>query len=584
MAILIVANQAFYCASPHTEVTYRDRAKQHMLARHKPGIYTSPKVISRILQDLVAFYESEIDVLLIPLLSRSLVEVLLLQYDNYVEIYRKFISGNMDHSDKDVFRRLLAPTYARTVKFLCERVTLLENIDAGSFSRNLFEQNAEGLFACATSVVQISMDCDSGYYIVPDHSRLEIFPQTDERIYHLGVTETALLSCLNGFGDRWRWEVKNADQFVSGYANPGSTLLREFYPDEHAKFLDQPFSQELGYSYQDAVSVLGGVFDAYLLPSGASPVWFVEKSIVLSNYSGLTEVQVNSLFEAFTISAANIALEGRSFWNPKFQHRLFRRGILQVKENGQDYYCWGESLYQEALMALVKGFTYQYVPVEWNRGSIRTAAVELSRSLGSWFENLSHSEFTRVGIPAVKSKKSIGHDALKLEFTPGEIDLLAYLPAQRMLVIGECKRVEEGTDPKHFRDAKNEFVTSKKPYVAKLRAKVQFVKDHLNEVCKALSSAQELNIQVEPKWISAVLITRYPTIAACFIPDLPCVSLAELIRDYSGQSSWPYPSTYLLSADQVRSLAYQFWEEDQWNHGNDQAHWYRAEAQLAKIT
>lgn len=584
MAILIVANKSFYYASPHTEVVYKDRAKQHILARHKPGIYTSPKSISLILQDIVAFYESEIDVLLTPLLSRSLVEVLLLQYDNYVEIYRKFIKGKLNRSDMDAVKGFLAPTYARTVKFLCERVTLLESIDAGGFSRELFDQNAEALFACANAVVRISMDCDSGFYIVPDHSQLEIFPQNDERIYHLGVTDTALLCCLNGFGDRWRWEVKNAEQIVDGYVSPGTTLLREFYPDEHAKFLDKPFLQELGYSYQDAVSVLGGVFDAYLLPSGALPVWIVEKRIVLSNYSGLTQAQVNSLFEAFTISAANIASEGRSFWNPKFQHRLFRRGILQVKQNGQDYYCWGKSLYQEALMALVKGFTYQYVPVEWNRASIRTAAVELSRSLGSWFENHSHSEFTRVGIPAVKSKKSIGHGALKLEFTPGEIDLLAYLPAQRILVIGECKRVEEGTDPKHFRDAKNEFVTSKKPYVAKLRAKVQFVRDNLNEICRALSSAQELDIQVEPKWISAVLITRYPTIAACFIPDFPCVSLAELIRDYSGQNSWPYPSTYLLSEDKVRSLAYQFWEEDQWIHGNDQAHWYRAEDQLAKIT
>ncbi|MBE9140238.1 hypothetical protein IQ254_24065 [Nodosilinea sp. LEGE 07088] len=103
----------------------------------------------------------------------------------------------------------------------------------------------------------------------------------------------------------------------------------------------------------------------------------------------------------------------------------------------------------------------------------------------------------------------------------------------------ECKLVSDGFEPKYIRNDLEEFVNSRKSYLAKFKEKFAWVKGNVNFVFSAL--AEDASVCAEhPTRIAGIFLTFFPTMASYLIEDYPCVSLVEFLLDYEALDEYPY--------------------------------------------
>jgi hypothetical protein len=184
---------------------------------------------------------------------------------------------------------------------------------------------------------------------------------------------------------------------------------------------------------------------------------------------------------------------------------------------------------------------YGFLPPEWNDPGLLSAVGTLQGKCGRWFEEVVSTCVNSQGLKAINSRKSLGRKEDKIQFPCGEIDLLAYSPEEKLLIVGESKMTLAGSEPKFFRDELEDFVRKEKAYANKFRRKIEWVKSNVDLVCKALNSTNEFSGSVAIENIAPVMVTFRPTIASYYIHDFPCVSLSEFMHDLKERGSWPYP-------------------------------------------
>ena len=127
-----------------------------------------------------------------------------------------------------------------------------------------------------------------------------------------------------------------------------------------------------------------------------------------------------------------------------------------------------------------------------------------------------------------------GGERIDIPAEVGQFDFLGYSEKDSALVVVESKMVEVGFESRFFRDEISQFATGKRSYAGQLCRKLNWVAANRAAVARALGAGGR-GLRV----VSA-LVTLYPTYAACKIGDLPCVSVVELMEDYSGKGAWPY--------------------------------------------
>jgi hypothetical protein len=196
----------------------------------------------------------------------------------------------------------------------------------------------------------------------------------------------------------------------------------------------------------------------------------------------------------------------------------------------------------EALTILRAGVAFKRLPPEWCSPDVSTALERISNEAGKWFEGVVRDDLATVGVRGVAGRQSLGQGAglLRIPEAVGEIDYLGYSERERLLVVAECKCVNEGSEPKYFRDSLNDFVQKRDSYRAQFLRKVEWVQQNTAAICQALATEPGFPRAVAPTRLATTLVTLYPSIATHFITEFPCRSITELMLDYEAASRWPY--------------------------------------------
>lgn len=530
-----IGGQRLYRPKRQIQHQLRLEAENHLREAYCVGTYTDPQKISEILQYQFSFYENILNDKLPLIASRHLLEFVLSQYDIAARIERQFKNGKLNASDATLWREL-GPVTRRSMKYLAEMVTRLsppENSPAPIHS--LFHVR-DIVWICSEHVLKLGEVADQTFFVVPDQTVFEIFPEGTEIYTRLSV---------RNFDDHFFRRVSFSRD------NEGRFLPKpdfEVNLDVHFNFINDAFRQTFGATYEEILECLLSLVDD--MPAEHSqcniPIspkqWVIEQT---ANALSIPEEAAGRLLAGFTLTKQAMDAEGRVAWKPNQEHRAFYRAFFEILNEVGPMLMWSREMARESLFHLSVDMVHQRVAPEWNNNKINQAAAHLSNAYGAWFEGVSADNFKQLGFEGVQSRRKsigIGDRQLAIPREVGEIDYLGYSFRESLLVIAECKANSIGAESRFFRKELTQFLNGKRSYTARFRRKIKWVKENWRAICQALESEPDLRgkYPISPKSLAAIMVTRRPTIAADFTEGFPCVSLTELRMAHAERNCWPY--------------------------------------------
>jgi hypothetical protein len=232
----------------------------------------------------------------------------------------------------------------------------------------------------------------------------------------------------------------------------------------------------------------------------------------------------------------NEGKEGRKLWNVKQTYRAYRRGFFEFPHQLGLHLTWSKRMAGESLNFLITGACFKKLPIEWSAPKTIEGLERLSKAASDWFEKQTIKCLSEFGIKGSRCEGRLrGHgEMIEVPLEVGEIDFLGYSERFNLLVIGECKLVENRMEPRFWKEDVAEFVITKKSYAEKFRKKIHWAHQNhavLNRILVGDKKAHGL---------AAVMLTLSPSFAAIHIKDFPCVSLAEFTAKMQSSRQWPY--------------------------------------------
>ena len=428
----------------------------------------------------------------------------------------------------------------RSLKFLAERTAMRSSAPefAPAGPPALFRYVEETLFA-SRMLADLYLASDKAYYILPGEVELEL-DRADTLIDGVPWPLPFRLihdEAYNGF-----------DLAFSARVAKDRANRRKYFPDDtmnldfqrQAKVLDAAFEMSFGYPFSSFLHVIAVINEQAKPDPGSYPVMFFRKEglveDVVRNASIGGEDVARRILAGFTLTRYQMTEERRAIYHPNQEHRAFRRGYFEFPHSSGVHLFWSGALASEGLDHLVNGVCFKKLPEEWLTPETSAGLDKLSNNAGTWFEREVTAKLRSLGMRGEgRSGRVIGGgEKIDIPAEVGQLDFLGYSEKDSALVVVESKMVEVGFEARFFRDEISQFATGKKSYAGQLRKKLDWVAANRGALGRA-SGAGAGALRV----VSA-LVTLYPTYAACKITDIPCVSLVELMEDYSVTGSWPY--------------------------------------------
>ncbi|MCI0541724.1 MAG: hypothetical protein L0Z50_41535 [Verrucomicrobiales bacterium] len=295
----------------------------------------------------------------------------------------------------------------------------------------------------------------------------------------------------------------------------------------------------MGFAYRDFVLVLNEVIEDAIPAPGSYPVTFYRRDTLIAEIAslGISAEKAKQILSGFTIRKTDMAIEGRELWKPKQTYRAYQRGFFEFPHRLGPHLIWSRTMASEAFSALTTGICFKRLPPEWDTPKTRAASVVLSHKASDWFEKLVMDFLSKREIEGRRFKGEVQGQgqSVAIPSDVGEIDFLGFFRAERLLVVVECKMVEDRTEAKFWRDDLAEFVTQKDSYAKKFLKKIGWVANHKDAIAYAFKSYQGGSCSVAP-----VMLTLNPHFVAQLVKGFPCVSLAEFLADFEAAKKWPY--------------------------------------------
>ena len=234
--------------------------------------------------------------------------------------------------------------------------------------------------------------------------------------------------------------------------------------------------------------------------------------------------------------------EGRDYWNPQFHYRAFRRGMFQLPHKTGTHLAWGKSLFNEALVIMIHEVSFGQFPNEWRSKEIDSVLGSLAVEQGRWFESQTLKQLEKLSIQGLCSRNSLGRGKFAIKIDAGELDFIGWSKIDNSLVLLECKMLQQGSEPKKWKNSVDCFLVDRKKqksFLAKLSNKASWVKNNFSAVCDALRS-ESISVKPNASKLKVAFVTFAPEAASYFVDEFPCISLNELIADYTEVGKWPY--------------------------------------------
>ena len=519
--------------SYENEFQFRVRLENFVRSQYEVGRYTDPKKINEILNTILSHLDDELKTIVKKLAHRSFIEFFLGQYDQSCKIRTVFEKLSLQKQSR---WEKIGPIFRRAVKYIAELATIyqLEGDIVNDYPKGeecLYL--TEDCLICAEQVFSYTNNSDSTFYLFPQETVLEIFPPGD--IVYISVTT----------GNGYQEDMKKRVDFHRN--NYDTTYELRKIPSYdiglQEKYLNPCFGKEFGVTYSNCLACIREIIDC-AKPAPDTFVPFYQKEMIINELhkiSSIPKEKIEFILSGFSLSKNT--LQTRVPYKPKQEHRASFRAFFEYSWDTGAHLVWSPEMAKEAYIALCHNIAFSKPPTEWMNNNVEKALSSLNNAVGKWFEDAVASHFSKMGIVERRGIKSIGTGTYRLSVPSdgvGEIDFIGYLPNEKMLIIAECKMVQEGTDPVFWRDSISEFVTSKKSYMKKFSKKISWIVNNYGCVKKALDSEVDFADNMDIEKIATVMITFAPSFAKYYIYDFPCVSLTEFIYAFREKGLYPY--------------------------------------------
>ncbi|MCL6755024.1 hypothetical protein KBT16_30250 [Nostoc sp. CCCryo 231-06] len=519
-----------------SELKLRIESEAHLRSAFSYGIYSEQEKINKILLHQFGFYSKKFEEIIPKLASRHFIEFVLFQFDQASDIEEKYKHGQL--SDSEAFRwRDLGPKFRRSVKYLTERIVLLQPDEAPDTPKESLISLVDEIWIAAEEMVNHYLVSDQTFMVFADYTTLEIYPEGSFDLWSLDVHKNCDIQ------EAVRRDTENRRSVIGTYVSFLSDI------GTHNQIIGNALKETIGVSYDEAISLLAIVIrDSIPAPEEGFPVLFLHRYNLietLHQHTKLPREAIEIVLDSFTLRKADMELEGREVWKPKQEYRSLRRAFFEMPHATGTHIVFAKSMALESLNQLATSIVFKHIPPEWKSETVDAALASLSNKAGNWFETVVQKSLQRIGFIGLKSiKKQIGNkdSVIKIPTEVGEIDFIGYCEREKLLLIAECKMVQGGFEGKFFRDDIKEFITSKKSYLNKYSRKVKWLQENVPLVINALNSMGLYAAPIQPSAIATAIITYYPTIAQCFIEEYPCVSITNLMLDYEDNGEWSYTS------------------------------------------
>ena len=504
----------------------RSAAREHLLKKFRIGEYRDPATVKAIIHHQFAFFADCLVAAVPKIATRDALEFVLNQYEEAARILHG--QGITNPDEKERWLRVEGD-FRRAMKYLAELICLQAPKGCPKVPRRDSLRAMDQALLCVEMLVDMAEMSHRVHGIFPDHSVATVHPAGRPFDWEVHIDgryagyDTELLA-------RVARDRQHRKDFIAGHQF-------DIHTDRHAEVLDPVFEACYGWSYARFISGVGRIIDGCQPAPNGFPTLFIDRRKLVENFTthGEPAAAVEKMLAGFTVYPERMQQEGRVVWNPKQEHRAYRRGFFEFPHETGLHLAFSREMARESLIHLVNGICYKRLPEDWRHSQIDAALEVLSRRAGLWFEDTVTKNLVALGMTGGRAKDRVGSSA-KTAAIPsevGEIDFLGYEPNERLLVLAEAKMVSTGVEAKYWRDDVATFVGRKGSYAEKFRRKISWVQDQRRNLAGALGLPDD--VQVAP-----VMLTLYPCIAKIFIEDFPCVSLTEFMLDYRAAQKWPY--------------------------------------------
>jgi len=504
----------------------RSAARTHLLSRFRVGEYREPETANAILHHQFGFFSDRLATLVPKFANRDSLEFVLNQYEEACQILH-----GMGISDPAARRRwlLMEGDFRRAMKYLAELICLQAARSPPKISKREAYRAMDQALLCVEMLVDMAEMSHRVHGVFPDHVIATIHPAGGPIDWEIRVTGRYAGYDV-GLMHRIERDRQHRHEFIVG-------PQFDIHTDSHTPFLDPAFESVHGWSYGRFISALHHIIDnCHPAPNGF-PTLFVERQKILAQFvdHGEPVETVERVLAGFTVYPSKMREEGRVVWNPKQEHRAYRRGFFEYPHELGMHLAFSREMARESLIHLVNGACYKRLPEDWRHPQIDTALECLSRRAGLWFEEVVTKNLHSLGIAGGRAKDRVGPSAkaVVIPAEVGEIDFLGYSEKEHLLVLAEAKMVSTGVEAKYWRDDVATFVGRRGSYADKFRRKVGWAVAQRHALADAFGVASDVRI-------APAMLTLYPCIAQIFIDDFKCVSLAEFMLDYRSTGKWPY--------------------------------------------
>ncbi|QDU79453.1 hypothetical protein Pla110_11630 [Polystyrenella longa] len=515
-----------------TILELRRKTGQWLRARYPPGEYSSKDDINNILNDYVQHHFKNILSIIDNCSSYETLIFFLEQYEKTANISSNQRDDRLTTEESLLWSKH-GPIIRKSLRFLCDTI-VIRNQPNRSTQISVSELQLEELIIHSEEAIRLSVGSDATYHNEEGDIQIKILHPERDAIYSI------------------RFEQSTN---VSEYENRIHAAVNEFqkHPDIHKIFrsaknvevyLDDKFKQVRGFTLSDVFKL----FELLILKSqrtGETIQSFERDRLVevIGELLSLSSNQVNILLRGLTISECTLGDAPNYPWDHRRHNKLHGKPFYEINQaNSNRIVTFSTERLKECHFELFSMLRESKLPAEWFTRELNNSVQKYSQAISKDFENYIVEELRNLHAPKIfcsRFSKKIGSQNryFRIPNQIGDLDILAYLPHEELLVIGECKVSKVPNDPRTFDSELRKF----HDYQHQLNRKLEWCKQNISNIEQYLWLNEHFPNDIRIKFVSPILITYYPSFATAHVNGFQCVSITELLSGLVAKQGWAFP-------------------------------------------
>ena len=152
-----------------SEVKLRIESEFNLRSKYSPGIYSTPEEINKILLHQFEFYSRKLTEIIPRIASRHLMEFVLFQFDQASEVEERYKHGHLLNAEASRWKGF-GSKFRRAVKYLAERIVLLQPDEAPSAPESLLMSLLDEVWIVAEEMVSLYLLSDQTIMVFPENT------------------------------------------------------------------------------------------------------------------------------------------------------------------------------------------------------------------------------------------------------------------------------------------------------------------------------------------------------------------------------------------------------------------------------